>query len=194
MVQDVQAKVIELQSAPLPAKLSTDCTVAIVVYTHDLNIGSKQGNLYYELNCSLRSRALHARESLLKVWGGYMFYMMAAFRQLPDIKATCWRGYNHGTVADILEQYKLGRMIQWGAFSSVTTTLAAAKLFAPRTHVVFKIAVTSGRDIQPYSFFPQESEILLSPNHRFTVSSEPRDEEGYTIIDLVQIEGSTFVS
>ena len=40
----------------------------------------------------------------------------------------------------------------------------------------------------------QEGEILLSPSHRFTVSSEPREEGGYTFIDLVQMAGNTFVS
>eukprot|EP01046_Picozoa_sp_COSAG06_P031373 COSAG06_NODE_3049_length_5919_cov_3.625773_4_plen_97_part_00 len=70
----------------------------------------------------------------------------------------------------------------------------AAKGFAPDTRVVFKINVTSGRDINAYSFFPQEGEILLSPSHRFTVSSEPREEGGYTYIDLVQVAGNTFVS
>ena len=39
-------------------------------------------------------------------------------------------------------------------------SVAAAKAFAPKTRVVFKITVTSGRDINAYSFFPQESEIL----------------------------------
>ena len=56
----------------------------------------------------------------------------------------------------------------------------------PKTHIVFKIQVTSGRDINPYSFYPEEGEILLLPSHRFTVSSKPRVEQEYTIIDLVQ--------
>ena len=70
----------------------------------------------------------------------------------------------------------------------------AAKSFAPNTRVIFKITVTSGRDINAYSFFPNEGEILLSPSHRFTVSSEPREEGDYTFIDLVQVAGNTFVS
>jgi len=62
------------------------------------------------------------------------------------------------------------------------------------SRVVFKIMVTAGRDINAYSFFPQEGEILLSPSARFTVSSEPREEGGFTFIDLVQIAGNAFVS
>ncbi len=91
-------------------------------------------------------------------------------------------------------RYAIGRPVQWGAFTSVTTSIEAARAFAPITRVVFKIRVTSGRDINAYSFFPQEGEILLSPSHRFTVSSEPREEDGYTIIDLVQHTGNPFVS
>jgi hypothetical protein len=53
---------------------------------------------------------------------------------------------------------------------------------------------SSGRDINAYSFFPEEGEILLSPSHRFTVSSEPREEGGFTVIDLVQMAGVAFVS
>ena len=54
--------------------------------------------------------------------------------------------------------------------------------------------MTDGRDINAYSFFPAENEILLSPSHRFTVSSAPYERDGYTIIDMVQQEGNTFVS
>ena len=70
----------------------------------------------------------------------------------------------------------------------------AAKSFAPNTRVIFKITVTSGRDINAYSFFPHEGEILLSPSARFTVSSAPRAEGDFLVIDLVQVAGKTFVS
>ena len=47
---------MELQFTPVPVKLDENCTVAIVAYTHDLMLGSKQGNLYFELNTMLRKR------------------------------------------------------------------------------------------------------------------------------------------
>ena len=53
---------------------------------------------------------------------------------------------------------------------------------------------SQGRDINAYSFFPHEGEILLSPSARFTVSSEPRTEGSFVVIDLVQAAGNTFVS
>ena len=194
IADDVGMKVLELQFAPGPVKLEDDCLAAIAAYTHDLMRQVKTGNLYYELNQMLRKRGAADRAGLMTTWAGYMYYMMVGLGMLPDFQGVCWRGYNHGSKEDILRTYSVGRPIQWGAFTSVTTSRDAAKEFAPDTRVVFKITVTSGRDINPYSFFPQEGEILLSPNHRFTVSSAPYEEAGYTFIDMVQIAGSTFVS
>eukprot|EP01049_Picozoa_sp_SAG25_P006636 SAG25_NODE_507_length_7316_cov_2.334904_7_plen_84_part_00 len=75
------------------------------------------------------------------------------------------------------------------------TDLEATKSFTNREHgVIFKITVTDGRDINAYSFFPQEAEVLLSPEHRFHVSSAPYELDGFTVIDMVQDAGSTFVS
>jgi len=140
----------------------------------------------------LRERGAAERAVLKRAWEGYMYFMMVGLGRLPDLKGVCWRGYDHGSKKEILDTQSVGRPIQWGAFTSVATCKDAAKAFAPGTRVVFKITMTSGRDVNPYSFFPQEGEILLSPNHRFTVSSEPYEEAGYTFIDMVQVKGNTF--
>ena len=67
--------------------------------------------------------------------------------------------------ATAVAQYKPGRPIQWGAFSSTSTDFDATKSFTDlATGVIFKITVTDGRDINAYSFFPQEGEVLLSPS------------------------------
>jgi hypothetical protein len=194
IVSDIRSKIEDLKWEPVPVKLEENETAAIVAYTHDLNLDVKDGNLFFELNKMLRQRAAAQRASLTKTWGGFMFYAMAGLSKLPDFTGECWRGYNHGTKAQITQTYQLGRPIQWGAFTSVTTDINAAKGFAPDSCVVFRIMVTAGRDINAYSFFPQEGEILLSPSARFTVSSEPREAGGFTIIDLVQMAGSTFLS
>ena len=142
-------KVVELQYTPVPVQLEDDCVAAIVIYTHDLQTGRREGNLYFELNkmlrqrgqvrCCLRPCAFEAsasslavavsqtqRANLMQTWGGYMYYMMKALEQLPDFSGICWRGYNHGSKEDILRAYKVGRPIQWGAFTSVTTRSAAS--------------------------------------------------------------------
>jgi len=56
------------------------------------------------------------------------------------------------------------------------------------------LSCVTSQDINAYSFFPLEGEILLSPSHRFIVSSAPYERDGYTIVDLVQQKGSSFIS
>lgn len=54
--------------------------------------------------------------------------------------------------------------------------------------------VQTGRAIEQLSFFGAEKEILLSPNCRFIVSSEPHEVHGFTVIDLVEQKGKAFIS
>ena len=104
-----------------------------------------------------------------------------------------YRGYPDKATAVV--QYKPGRSIQWAAFSSISTDFGTTKGFTNQaTGVIFKITVTDGRNINAYSFYPQEAEVLLSPAHRFLVTSAPYERDGYTIIDMCQQEGSAFVS
>ena len=56
IVEDVRVKVLELQYTPVPVQLEEDCVAAIIVYTHDLGTGQKDGNVYFELNNMLRQR------------------------------------------------------------------------------------------------------------------------------------------
>ena len=94
-----------------------------------------------------------------------------------------------------MEQYKKGRPVQWGAFSSTTTDFIAARGFTDKHKgVIFKIDLLTGRSVNDYSFFPAEDEILLTPNHRFTVTSKPYELDGYTMVDLCETQGEAFVS
>ena len=60
--------------------------------------------------------------------------------------------------------------------------------------VIFKITVFTGRSINKYSFFPSENEIILSPSHRFTVTSKLYSSDGYSMLDMLEMKGNAFVS
>ena len=91
----------------------------------------------------------------MKAWGGYMLFLMAAKERLPNFTGVVYRGFP-GMNA-VISKYKIGRPIQWGAFTSTTTNFVAAKNFTdPSDGVIFKITVTNGRDINAYIFFPTE--------------------------------------
>ena len=62
--------------------------------------------------------------------------------------------------------------------------------------IPWRSQVASGKNICPISFFQTEREILLSPNHKFIVTSQTGGytQGEYTIIDMMQQEGVWFVS
>ena len=45
--------------------------------------------------------------------------MMSAMKQLPKKEGVCYRGYPNKAKA--MEEYEVGRPIQWGAFASTST-------------------------------------------------------------------------
>jgi hypothetical protein len=194
IANDVDLKVLELPYAdpPLPVKLPDNELYAIVAYTHDCG-SERESNLYYQLNTQLRERGVAERQSMVRSWGPFVHFALKGMARLPDYKGIVWRGFPDKETT--LRQYSVGRPIQWGAFTSTSTNFDATKGFTNKaTGVIFKITVLSGKDINAYSFFPCEGEILLSPSHRFIVSSEPYELDGYTVVDMVQQNGSAWVS
>jgi hypothetical protein len=181
-----------------------DMLAAIVAYSHDLHQpgGTKEGNLYFEMNRSLRVRTAAGRQTLLETWGVCIHYFLKGLSKLPDVERVCYRGFAHANITDkeaLVKIYKNGRPIQWGAFTSTTASLQAAREFAQNaaTGVIFRIKVLTGKDIGSLSFFPMEDEILLGPSHKFIVTSDTggvKDAQGYTTIDLQQQEGEWFKS
>ena len=204
IVDDVRTKAAELpfddEAAPLIALIGSDDGLhSIVAYTHDLMLpgGTKEGNLYYEMNQRLRDRTAGGRAQLMETWGVCVHYTLKALEPLPDFEGVCYRGFPASDKADIIRQYLKRRPIQWGAFTSTTTSVEAARGFAGDGGVVIKIDVASGKDICALSFFATEAEVLLSPNHKFVVTSETGgavDDAGFTTIEMLQLEGDWFAS
>ena len=181
-----------------------DMLAAIVAYSHDLHQpgGTKEGNLYFEMNRSLRERTAAGRQTMMETWGVCIHYFLKGLSKLPDVERVCYRGFAHANITDkeaLVKMYKNGRPIQWGAFTSTTASLQAARVFAQNaaTGVIFRIKVLTGKEIGSLSFFPKEDEILLGPSHKFIVTSDTGgviDAQGYTTIDLQQQEGEWFKS
>jgi len=196
LCRDVSFKVEQLKWEDLPAKLHDDELFALAAYTYDFNTGAKEGQLYYALNQGLRSRDFKSRGAVLSVWGGYLYYLMAALEKLPSLKMHVYRG--HPDKAAVLRQYKEGRPIQWGAFSSTSRRPQLASSFTDREKgIIFRLKVTTGKDVKDFSFFAaEEEEVLLSPQTRFVVTSEPyvNPDDGYWYLDLLEQTGTLFMS
>ena len=149
---------MELQSDPAlsTSNLDDDDMAAIAAYTHDLGTDEKEGNFYFELNTAIRQRGMAARQSMMKTWGVCVRYLLRALRKLPAVEGIVWRGMGRRS-AQVLEQYYKGRPIQWGAFSSTTTSFEAAATFTDQSDgVILKLDIHSGRVVKDFSFFPCE--------------------------------------
>eukprot|EP00750_Incisomonas_marina_P011024 INCI16332.10.p1 GENE.INCI16332.10~~INCI16332.10.p1 ORF type:complete len:1488 (-),score=201.28 INCI16332.10:215-4678(-) len=196
MVKLVQQKVRQLQAdeASLPAQLDEDSYFAIAAYTMDNGI-DRDSNVYYALNRALRYRT--TQPGPFRLWQGFLFYLMRALDQLPVCEAVVYRGGNEGMDEDTAaREYTLGRTVQWAAFSSTSTSLDVTRSFVQKGKgVIFKISVLTGRDIGPYSFYPSESEILLSPNTKFAVSRALyTDELGCACVDLTEMRSTPMLA
>jgi hypothetical protein len=173
-----------------PSTDRDDCLHAIIAYTHDLSSGSKDGNLYYEKNKMLRDRSAAGRGQMMSTWGVCVHYMLKGLARLPDFSGVCYRGFPSSDKEDIESRYREGREIQWGAFSSTTTDVAAARYFAGLGGVVAKIKLLSGKDICKISFFETEKEIISLPNDKFLVTRGCYSEGCICMVDLHQNSGA----
>ena len=71
----------------------------------------------------------------------------------------------------IQQKYIWGSEIHWSGFTSTSSSLLTAKQFENTNGIIFRIKVSTGISIY-YSSFPNEEEILLSPNWSAFVYSE----------------------
>lgn len=193
ILQDVEAKVgdvkFDANARDLVQQLDDDELSSIVAYTHDLQQpgGRREGNFYYEENNDLRKRDLASRDQVMRTWAPHIYFTMRGLGKLPDFEGDVFRGYSDRD--SVLQQYHEGRTIQWGAWSSTTELQQAAMIFAGANGVVLKIKVFTGKDIKKLSFFASEGEILLSPNHRFIVTSSPYMEGGCLFVNMTEVRG-----
>jgi hypothetical protein len=162
--------------------------LALVAFTFDNGV-EHAAKVYFALNKALRERKASVHP--FKRWQGFLYFLMRALDKLPRFQGTVYRGGAGFDQAAVRREYTVGRPVQWAAFSSTTKDVAAAKRFVDKSvGVLFKLRVVSGRDIAAYSYFPKESEILLSPNTRLTVTSELYvDEDGFACMDLTETAG-----
>ena len=179
IVQDCQT--IISTSSPRNSKNLTDNEVfALALYTYDLGFnGEKKENFYYQMNQMLQERSV---DKMIK-WKDYLFHLQMALSHLPNEECQVFRGIPGN---EIFTNYKFGRKIHYSAFTSTTTNKSKAIEFAGDSGVVLCIHVFNGKSIKEYSVFPQEDEILLSPNMAFFVA-KPLFKKGDTqFIKLVQ--------
>ena len=136
---------------------------------------------------------------MLLIWGIAVRWLLQGLSRLPDFDSastdnTVFRGLPEKQT--VLKEYVRGRPIQWGAFTSTSSSWDTAKKFAganPADSVIVKITGAQGKLLGKLSFFPMEHEVLLSPSSQFVVAKEATEIDGFTVVELVMIKGKPFV-
>ena len=172
--------------------LSEDEAIAIASYSYDLRHHSvdASNNLYQILNNVLRER----NPDKMKKLQAYLCYLMTALSKLNAVTRTVYRGISSSQKQFIEDNYLLGSKIHWSAFTSTTTSLEKAKRFTEEDGgIIFRIKCQTGRSIRSYSSFPQEDEVLLSPNCSLTVTKELHLKDGYYQLNFVENRNNLFL-
>jgi len=162
--------------------------MAIALYSYDLLLDTNTDDFYYLLNKMLQKRDSKEVER----WRGYLHYLFTALNKIKNEEQTVYRGIE--SKLDIIKNlYTYRKRIHWSAFSSSTTDIEVAKKYAAESKIMFRINVVNGKDIQRYSVFKGEKEILLHPNMKLVVNVKPKEENGFWVFDLLQTDDSNAV-
>ena len=157
----------------------------MAMYTYDFGSKDFESNPYRIIN--RRNFAEMKRVSEL------LYLVMSALRKLPRVTGrTLYRGVR-GEVSLDRDHYHKGNVVTWPALSSTSPDMETTKGFLAKgsksgeaTGTLFIIDKGWGYDIQPYSLFPDEEEILLEPERLFRVVSVIKSV--LTIINLEMLD------
>ena len=156
----------------LPDGFTKEDAAAVALYTFDFGGDNININPYRIINKALMT----SDEAALGKASGLLYLVMGSLRRLPTCTGkTLYRGVRDGVDVSL---YKEGSTIVWRGLSSTSPDMNATKGFLAKGSAdgsvrgtLFVIDDGWGYDVQPYSLFPDEAEILLEPERRFRVES-----------------------
>ena len=167
--------------------MSVDKRAAIVLYT--MEDTPREQSPYYVMNEALRAKD----RSVVRIWRDYIWLLLHALKELPpsplrQVVRGCKRPMSFFGL-----QVTPGKEITWSSFSSTAHTVDVMHTFLGETgtRVLFMIELVEpfvARDVQEFSLFPGENELLLPPNVSFEVKSKVAMGGDLHIIQYKQIE------
>ena len=170
-------------------EFNVEDAAAVALYTFDFGKdGMYEMNPYRLLNKALSTKKKEEKAKQLVKVRDVLYLVMCALRKLPAVKGvTLYRGIRDKVD---MNQYKEGSTVTWPGFSSTTPDMNTTKAFLTNMRderegeerdggedettmkgTLFVIEEAWGYDVQPYSIFSDEEEILLEPERVFEVTS-----------------------
>ncbi|CAF1590525.1 unnamed protein product [Rotaria magnacalcarata] len=165
-----------------PDKLTLDESASIIIYTMEWD--PHEQSLYFMLNATLPQE----NRQQLKPWFLYLKLVFTALSHLPSQRVCVYRGVND----NLKERYTKGTIVVWWVFSSCTACIEVleneAFLQKEGKRTIFNIKSDSAKDIQRYSQFDNEDEILLLPGRVSKVMGYLQNSDGLCTIQLKEIK------
>ena len=175
-----------------PVEFTYDNALAIAMYTYSFGDREYEENPYRLINMAL----VDDDRSTLQDVSGLLYHVMTSLRKLPRVTGkTLYRGIRERVNK---RDYASGSIVVWHGLSSTSLDINTVKASLGRAELsggneskkargtLFIIENAWGYDIQPYSLFPDEEEILLEPEREFKVQSVI--ESGATIVKLRMLD------
>ncbi|CAF3288975.1 unnamed protein product [Rotaria sp. Silwood2] len=129
-------------------------------------------SLYRVLNKTLRSE--NRREVV--PWFGFLKLFDTALSKLPAVQECVWRG----VAGDISQQFKEGDKLTWWSISSCSVSLKVVQDFlgSEENATLFMIEVKNAKNINGYTNYPDEQEVLLRPGTQLRVKDNALHHKG----------------
>ncbi|XP_032912539.1 erythroblast NAD(P)(+)--arginine ADP-ribosyltransferase-like isoform X1 [Catharus ustulatus] len=154
------------KGSPVSPLSSPDEAIAIMAYTMDESIMRRR--LYKQFNKEVREAGRSPQEYRDN------FHFKTLHFLLTDALATLWDAQGqkcrwvYRGVHDIKFKANVGDIVRFGQFTSSSICKDATQPFGSTT--VFKVETCYGADIQEFSYFPNEEEVLIPPYEKFKVT------------------------
>ena len=124
------------------------------------------------------------KQAIILCWQGFMWWFLWGLQDCPKFAGVVYRAVMVPDAKELVSSYAAGRKVVWSSFSSTSKSLRQAWLVAARAAlqagvsmdrvnervVTFKIQVFCGRNIQKYSYFEEEEEVLMTPQSEYIVA------------------------
>jgi len=143
--------------------MTDDEAIAILYYIIDLSgIVRDENNVFRLINSHLANR--HLPDCFLP----YIYFLIQGLNKLPNYSGTVYRGIDI-SLLELSKQYSRDNLVLWVAFTSTTTDINVMKRFTGDKGTWLAIDIEEGKEIQKFSMYPTESEVLILPNSKFIV-------------------------
>jgi hypothetical protein len=162
---------------PSKHNLTRDESAAILLYTME----AEKESFYSILNRTLR---MEDRRSV-KPWFSFIKLFDTALKKLPTVKSCIWRGIT----GDFSESYKQNEVITWWNFSSCSSEVDVVESFLGKNKksTLFMIEARNGKNLEGYTHYPNENEILLPMGTKLRVKGKGMKHGQLNVIHLLEI-------